>query len=222
MTSDTSDTIKLKRCTLCKKILPANEFVPNKRRCWSCDSIYQEWARGRKKTPEEIKKYGNTRVHLLVPTYKKVYSLYQFDWEKYAAIWKRIQKVALKYDLKIFKKTSPYRVLDLCYTLDENGKRQSLGDGQHIFRYKTLEKIRRLIAKELLGHYKLCRDISVLKYLYKRTGIVLEVQKGQEGAEIAHLWDRPIRERLSINMKLLKNLRNRLEIEDATEKALKI
>lgn len=213
---------KLRRCSICKKMLPADEFASKVQRCWSCDSLYQEWARGRKKTPEEIEKYGNVRVHLLVPTYKKVYSLYQFDWKKYAAIWKRIQKVALKYDTEIFTKTSPYRVLNLCYTLDENGKRQSLGDEKHIFRFKTLEKVRRLIAKELLGSYDLCRDVSVLKYLYKRTGIVLEVQKGQEGAEIAHIWDRPIRERLSINMDLLRGLRDRLEIEDATEKALKI
>lgn len=161
------------------------------------------------------------RIRPLVPSYKKVYATYQFDWEKYAMIYKKIQKAACQLnDKAIFNRVNPYRVLDLCYTLDENGKRQSLGDERHIFRYKTLEKVRMLIAKELLGPYCLCRDISVLKYLYKRTGIVLEVQKGQEGAEIAHLWNKPIKERLSINMSLLKGLRKGLEIEDAVKQAI--
>ncbi len=158
------------------------------------------------------------RIRPLVPSYKKVYAVYQFDWDKYAMIYKKIQKTACQLnDKEIFNRVNPYRVLDLCYTLDKNGKRQSLGDERHIFRYKTLEKVRRLIAKELLEHYNLCKDVSVLKYLYKHTGIALEVHKGQEGAEISHLWNRPIRERLTANIKLLRNLRAGLEIEDAVK-----
>lgn len=35
--------------------------------------------------------------------------------------------------------------------------------------------------------------------------------------EIAHLWNKPIKERLSINIKLFRNLRAGLEIEDAVK-----
>lgn len=160
------------------------------------------------------------RIRPLVPSYKKVYATYQFDWEKYAMIYKKVQNLAIKFnDKEIYNRVNPYRVLDLCYVL-ENGKKQPLGDERHIFRYKTLEKVRRLIAKELLNHYELSTDESVLKYLYKRTGIALEVQKGQEGAEIAHLWNKSIKVRLIVNMRLLKGLRKGLEIEEAVKQAI--
>lgn len=161
------------------------------------------------------------RIRPLVPSYKKVYATYQFDWEKYAMIYKKLQGLACRFnDKEIYNRVNPYRVLDLCYVLDENGKKQPLGDERHIFRYKTLEKVRKLIANELLERYNISTDVSVLKYLYKRTGIVLEVQRGQEGAEIARLWDKPIRERLSINLKLLRGLRKGLEIEQAVKQAI--
>ena len=69
------------------------------------------------KSPQKKK-----RVRYSVPTYKKVYSVYQYDRLKYSAIFKRIQQLALKYSPEIFKKAAAYKVLDLCYIKDETGK----------------------------------------------------------------------------------------------------
>lgn len=163
------------------------------------------------------------RIRPLVPSYKKVYSPYQYDWDKYASIYKKIQELAIKLNNpQIYHRVNPYRVLDLCYLFDENGNRQDLGDEKHIFRYKTLEKVRRAIAKELLETHNLCTDVSVLKYLYKRTGIVLEMQNTHAWAELANIWELPIKERLTINLRILKNLRKGLEIEEAVKKSLAV
>ena len=59
------------------------------------------------------------RIRHLIPSYKKVYTVYQYDRVKFARIFKKIQSLSYKYGRHIFDKTNPYKVLQLCYLRDE-------------------------------------------------------------------------------------------------------
>lgn len=156
------------------------------------------------------------RVRYSIPTYKKVYSVYQYDRIKYSAIFKRVQKLALKYSPEIFKKTAAYKVLDLCYLRDEFGELQSLGDEKHIFRYKTLNNIFKEIADYLLIAYELSAQTDVLLYLFRKTHIIVYYQQnGDSQAELFETCNKDIQERLKIHITLLRYLQKGVEIEEA-------
>lgn len=154
----------------------------------------------------------NKRIRYAIPTYKKVYSVYQYDRSKYSKIFKKLQALALKYDSNIFYRTNPYRVLDLCYKLDKKGKLQRLGDERHIFRYCVLQNILKEIADYLLITYELPSE-DVLTYLFRRTHIILFTDENQ--AELLETIRTPINIRLKVHITLLKCLRAGMEIEDA-------
>ena len=79
------------------------------------------------------------RVRHSIPTYKKVYTVYQYNRKKYSEIFKKARALAYKYGRHIFDNVSPYRVLNLCYIRDKNGKLQHIGDEKHIYRIRTLQ-----------------------------------------------------------------------------------
>ena len=156
-----------------------------------------------------------------VPSYKKVYSVYQYDRLKYAAIYKKIQKAALKYDHSIFTRTSPYRVLRLCYVKDEFNKFAHLGDEKHIFRYKALQNILKEIADYLIIAYEILPNEDVLQYLFKRTHILLYYQENYSQAELFETISSSIYTRIKVHITLLKCLQKGMEIEEAVNFTMK-
>ena len=204
---------KTKICPFCKEEKELSEYG-TKKFCRSCNALINEWRNGRKRTKEEKAKYPKMRIHYVIPTYKKVYSLYVFDWFKYAKIFKRVQQLAFKYGKHIWDNTSPYRVLNLCYIRDELGELQALGDEKHIFRYKDLHKLYVEIAECILRTYKIQASNDVLNYLYKRTGIKLYYDK-ISCAEIAGTEYLSIKERFKIHSELLRRLYKGVELEEA-------
>lgn len=149
-----------------------------------------------------------------IPTYKKVYSVYAYNRAKYSKIYKRLQKLALRYDASIFHRVNPYRVLQLCYTY-KNGDLQTLGDERHIFRYRVLPRVLSAIAEELIKSYNLYLCPAVLKYLFMRTGIALYIDADYTEAEYMPVYKSNIYTRLKANIELLRQLRKGLEVEDA-------
>lgn len=153
------------------------------------------------------------RIRYIIPTYKKVYSVYQYNRHKYSKIFKDIQKLALKYDLDIFNRTSAYKVLDLCYCRDKQGKRKHLGDAKHIFRYKVLQEVLKEIADYILIAYEIIPE--TLEYMYNRTHLYLAYSKEYSQAELIETCNLPIKDRLQIHIELLRRLQNGAEIEQA-------
>lgn len=160
------------------------------------------------------------RVRYKTPTYKKIYSAYIYDQDKYSAIFKRVQQLALKYSPEIFKKARAYKVLDLCYIRDEFGKLQPLGDEKHIFRYKTLHKVYEEIAqialkgqlKLPLGDFRLFTD-NLIIYFENQYGIY----EMSYQAEIEGTQKLPVGERLRIHIRLLRLLRQGYKVKKAVK-----
>lgn len=163
------------------------------------------------------------RVRYQIPTYKKVYSVYQFDLIKYHRIFKKVQQLALKYDVNIFYRTSPYKVLNLCYIRNKKNELQYLGDEEHIFRYKALENVLKEIGQYLIIAYEIMPAPDVLKYLFQKTGIIVYNSHSETEiqAELFNTMHAPIKIKLAVNIALLRALKNGLEIEEATKQALK-
>lgn len=161
---------------------------------------------------ESIKK--PKRIRYEIPTYKKVYSVYQYNKQKYAEIWKKLQNLALKYNNPdIFFRVNPYRVLDLCYIKDDNNKRIHTGDSRYIFRSRTLFKIYECIGYELYhgqqklllwGEWKLIKD-----------GLIVYFDEGNTQVEIQGTENLPVHQRLKIHIELLRQLRQGVKIKKA-------
>lgn len=188
-----------------------------------------------------VKKETKKRVHYAIPTYKKVYSVYQYDRVKYAEIWKKIRALALKFNRpEIFFNVSPYRVLEHCY-IKKNDKKKHLGDEHHIFRYKALHKICDEIAIEVLNGQNLLPFDGII---LKKDGLNLYLNIYQEKyewfdnktkryktfqgekmtavqAEIEGTETLPIKVRLKIHIKLLRLLRQGFKVKRAVRIALK-
>ena len=122
---------------------------------------------------ENDKPVKKKRIHFKIPTYKKVYSAYKYNSTKYHKIFKKIQALAIKYNEKIYHNSARYRVLNLCYVRDKEGKRQSAGDERHIYRNRALQDVLKEIADYLIITYGLLPRGDVLKYLFRRTHLIV-------------------------------------------------
>jgi len=204
----------MKSCSMCKQLFPAQQIKNNK--CPECAKIMKEWQNGRAKTSEEKIKFKNIRIHYTIPAYKKIYSVYQYDQQKYNDIFKRVQQLAFKYGRKIFDNVNSYDVLKQCYVLDD-GNKQHLGDEKHIYRYSSLEKVLSELAQTLLKKHNLQNNPEVMQYLFKRTNIAF-YDDVKPQAEFMPTFRLPINWRLKVNILLLKLLKeDGLEIEEATD-----
>ena len=194
----------LKQCKMCKGIFPASKIKMNK--CPECLTIYNEWKNGRAKTAEEREKYKGIRAHYNIPSYKKIYSVYQYDQEKFNKIWGRIQKLSFKYGRHIYDNTNPYRVLKLCYVRDEQGGLVHLKDEKHIYRYKALHRINELIANTLREKHNIQTTREALTDLYKETGIIYYNDDIEPTADLETLTLKPLYIRLKVAIRLLRLL----------------
>lgn len=194
----------LKQCTMCKGFFPASEIKRHK--CPECLTIYNEWKNGRAKTEEEREKYKGIRAHYNIPSYKKIYTVYQYDQEKFNKIWGRIQELSFKYGRHIYDNTNPYRVLKLCYVRDDLGGLVHLKDEKHIYRYKALHRINELIANTLREKHNIQTTREALIDLYKETGIIYYNDDIEPSADLEALTLKPLYIRLKVAIRLLRLL----------------
>lgn len=168
---------------------------------------------------DEIKRLGlkKTRVHYEIPRYRKVYSAYQYDWVKYAHIYKKLQVLAIKYgDKNIFWRVNPYNILKLCYLKDKNGKLRKTEETKHIFRYKTLQRILEEIGRILTEKYKIIQNNECLRYLTLKTNIALYFDdKEKPQGELLDYFDKEISIRMKANINLLRHLKKGIDVEIA-------
>lgn len=212
----------LGQCNICKQWYKLEDLhIQGKiKRCSKCNEIWQRYANGEKLKGEDKKLFnGINRLHKDIPTFKKVYHIYQYNRKKYTTIWGKINKLSLKYGKHIFDRTSAYRVLDLCYIRDKQGKLQKVEKYKHIFRVKQYQALVEEIAKEFIAYYdfKLCADNFA--YLLKRTHLLLYCDENEPPQlELYEIALKPIKERIKIHITLLRLLREReLEIEEIIE-----
>ena len=88
--------------------------------------------------------------------FDKFYSIYAFDLSKYHALCKmlftRDFRALDRYPdinpdkFKNLCKREKNKVKRLCYVLDDDGKRQHLGDEKHIYRVKALKRLREALV----------------------------------------------------------------------------
>lgn len=148
------------------------------------------------------------RVHYDIPFYKKIYSVYRYDQDKYMDIFRRIHDLAEKYDPLIFKRVNPYKVLRLCYLPDEAGL-VPLGDEQHIFRVRVLQRIYSRIF-DYCGINPMERELKVYTQ-----GLVCHIEDRQ--AEIQGTEMLPLKLRLKIHIQLLRLLKQGIELREAVK-----
>lgn len=162
---------------------------------------------------------GNTknkkRVRYTVPLYRKVYSAYQYNQQKYMQIYRKLHELAIRLENpKIFWNVNPYRILDLCYI--KNGtKRISLNDEKHIFRLRTLQEIYKLIADEVTNH-QLKLDFGEWKLIKSGVVVFFDSEFGNQaiisGSELLS-----ISKRVKMHITLLRQLRQGTKLKKAVK-----
>lgn len=89
------------------------------------------------------------------------------------------------------------------------------GDEKHIYRYRILQNVLKEIADYLFIAYEFENNSDVLKYLFKRTHIIVYAQETDMQAELFEAYRMPLKARLKIHITLLRYLQKGYEIEDA-------
>lgn len=159
------------------------------------------------------KKGTPKRIRPLIPSYKKVYSLYQYDQSKYMDIWKKIRDLALKLNKpSIFFDVSPQKVLRLCY-IKENGHRKPLGDHKHIYRFQTLYNIQ----AHIFNYARTPLNLNAANDLQWEKGGVLFFYDHYDGgfASIIGTEQLPIKYRVLLHLRLLRYLRQGKDLRKA-------
>lgn len=174
------------------------------------------------------------RVRPPEPVWDKFYSVYAFNETKYHDICDAFEKhkwlKLYKYpELRINELTNctrkdKERFKKLSYVLEE-GQKQHLGDEKHIYRYKTLNKIKELIANYIDYHFTeqnqeseyytlYIEEYTDDYYTYRGTQYKGQNFKVVE-VEINNTWQLSIKQRLLIHLEALRLLRKGLDIEEA-------
>ena len=179
------------------------------------------------------------RVRFSETVWVKFYSVYAFNESKFHDIcdafekhkWLKLYKYPELRIHELTNCTSKDKVLflNLSYALDEEGQKQHLGDEKHIYRYKTLNKIKELIANYIDYHYteELPQSEYFTLYIEKYTDDYYTYRgtqyKGENfviaEVEINNTWQLSIKQRLLIHIKALRLLRQGHSIEEACKRA---
>lgn len=174
---------------------------------------------------EEYNKLRNPikegRVHYEFPTYKKVYSVYQFDWNKYTRFWRTLRYRAYKIlntrgmvpAQRYWDSINPYTIIKRCFILDELGRPKHLGDERHIYRIDSLHRIHHKI-------YDYCEKEALQTYgVSKQYGLICHIE--DEQAELENTWQLPIKQRLKLHIQVLRNLQKGLNLEESVKEIRK-
>ena len=156
------------------------------------------------------------KANQLVPSYRKCYTVYQYDREKYGRIYKRLQKVAIKLnDATIFYRVNPYKVLEHCYIRDEDGNPKNVWFEKHSHRRIALDKIEAEIAKQILLEYNNKPTEEDLRKLFIKTGIAVYIRQDYIQAEMWDFINSDVKEKLNVYFLLLRYLRCGCGVEDS-------
>ncbi|MCM1003598.1 MAG: hypothetical protein NC408_04580 [Candidatus Gastranaerophilales bacterium] len=167
---------------------------------------------------EKLKKpKEGQRIHYDIPTYKKVYSVYQFDWNRYVRFfrtlrfraYKTLDNKGLESAQRYWDKINPYEIINRCIILDGLGKPKHLGDEHHIYRIDSLRQIHHKI-------YDYCEKEALQQFgVSKQHGLICHIEDQQ--AELANTWHLPIKQRLKLHIQVLRNLQKGLSLEESTK-----
>ena len=158
----------------------------------------------------------NKKTSQLVPSYKKCYTVYQYDREKYGRIYRKLQKVSIKLnDASIFHRVSPYRVLDLCYIRGEDGKPKNLWFEDKAHRRIALERIMQEIARVILLKYNNDPTEQDLRNIYLSSGVAIFIRKEYIQAEIHDLREYSIKDKIHYHFLLFRYLKTGCSVEDS-------
>lgn len=157
------------------------------------------------------------RIHYEFPTYKKVYSVYQFDWNKYTRFWRTLRHRAynilntsgITLAQHYWDSINPYLIISRCFILDELGRPKHLGDERHIYRIDSLCRIHHKI-------YDYCEKEALQTYgVSKQYGLICHIE--DEQAELENTWFLPIKQRVKLHIQVLRNLYDGLSLEESTK-----
>lgn len=187
----------------------------------------------------EVKK---KRVHT-ASVWDKFYYVYAFNNTNYNKLCKamfnnniqlltRLASIPEQQATKIVQKKDFHTLRNLCYVL-ENGMRKPLGDEPHIFRLKTLDKLRQLLVdyyqpEDLLKVQDNASSITNVHngYIYHEERYNTELYsyekktyKGQKfivkSIELLKVQNKDIATQLKYYIKILRLCRNGYSLEDA-------
>lgn len=185
------------------------------------------YIQARKKTNKKVRKKRNnsvkneTRKHFIFPTYKKFYSVYQFNWEEYAKRFSKIRKRAYslyygaspKKAFKYWHDHNPHKIAKDYYILNEIGEPKHLGDERHIYRMLVLQEIHSRI-------YDFCEKEALQTYgVSKQYGLICHIEDNQ--AELENTWQLPIKQRLKLHIQVLRNLQKGKTLEESVKEIKK-
>ena len=151
------------------------------------------------------------RVRYLVPTYIKFYTVYQYDRLKFTALLKEWLKTdeGKNRTLKTLKQKQE-EILEKCWILDDKGNRLRDSDENHIYRIKTLHKIYEQIYNQL--------NINVFEQFERKDLNGLIVWGEEKQAEIQNTCYLPLKDKVTLHIELLRNLRKGFSIEESLER----
>lgn len=170
------------------------------------------------------------RIRYAIPTYRKCYAVYAYDREKYMNIFRKLRKLAIKYnDKEIYFKADIYKILNHCYFRTKNGNKKYLGDERHIFRYKTLHKIQQELAQyveipireSIESAYDNGSGLLLWQTVYNNK-VTLEAEiKGVSQIFCNLSSSFGLKQQVLIHLHLLRLLRKRCNVKTAVQEAWK-
>ena len=142
------------------------------------------------------------RVRYAEPTYRKFYSVIQYDRKKF----RRILNMKLN-GYKCLKDLTQDDILKLCYIKDEGGRLIYDSDEKHIYRYATLQRL-----YNILYNYTAISPFEKAEYvkIHRLNCWVTEQQ-----AEIDGTCYLPLGERVRIYIRLLRLLKAGIKLKEA-------
>ena len=158
-------------------------------------------------TPKPTQVEVDKRIRYKVPTYLKFYTIYQYDRDKFT----KLLKIWLQTDegknrtLETLKAKQD-EILELCWVKDDRGNKLRGSDEEHIYRYRSLEKIHELLYNQLGVN-------PFMSNSYEQDG--LHIIPDEQQAEILNTWQLPIKKRIMLHIRLLRLLRKGLSIKEA-------
>ena len=187
--------------------------------------------------------FGDKRNHFKAE-WEKFYSVWAFDFTKYNLLRKmianddfdRLDDLALNITNTQLKKYDIESLRQLCYVLDDEGKRQHLGDKKHIYRTQTLLNLRSMLVPyidyEVLMSFQQCLDDAIVKdfgdFVYYEERYTTEVYlyqgaryKGQrfttKDIELKWLVDADTKTQIQAYIKVLRLCRRGKSLEEAVK-----
>ncbi len=148
------------------------------------------------------------RVRYKTPTYKKFYSIWQYDRDKF--------RQYLNWQLKGYKCVIPKtqkEIIDICYIKDNKGLKLRDCDEKHIFRAGALQRVYEKVFDYTGVMFIETSDAHESYKTIKKDGLNIYPCEGQ--AELEGTWQESIENRLKLHIKLLRLLREGFSVGEA-------